>query len=340
MLAGIAGPIEDLNLNFRRPPILNFKIIQPLPPTFGRRGFLMQLDAGIQDFLNYLRFEKRYSTHTVTAYSGDLDQFRAYLADVYPGQDTAAAISHQHLRGWLAAIREADRQTKATTLNRKIASMAAFFRYARRQSWIAANPARLLHSLKRPERLPAAVPENQVSNLLEALEFPANFRGRTERLICELLYSTGMRRQELIGLRETDVHWSAGQIRVLGKGAKERLIPVPPPLLDLIRDYLTAKTGIADADTEYLLVLESGAPLYAGFVYRTVTRYLGQVTTQEKRSPHVLRHSFATHLLDHGANIQAIKELLGHSSLAATQVYTQASIERLKAIHGDLHPRS
>ncbi len=300
----------------------------------------MQLSAGIQEFLNHLRFEKRASSHTQTAYSGDLAQFQRYMEQTYGEQDALPAITHHHLRGWLASVREADPATKVSTLNRKIASLSAFFRYAQRLSWIGANPVKLLHSLKRPERLPAAIQEVQAAQLLEDTGFPAGFRGQTERLVCELLYSTGMRRQELIGLRETDIHWDAGLIRVLGKGNKERLIPVPPPLLDLLREYLQAKDGREAADREALLVLESGAPLYAGFVYRTVTHYLGLVTTREKRSPHVLRHSFATHLLDHGANIQAIKELLGHSSLAATQVYTHSSIERLKSIHGKLHPRS
>jgi integrase/recombinase XerC len=299
----------------------------------------MELSTGIGDFLHYLRFEKRSSAHTVTAYSGDLEQFQDYLKTSYDVLESTASITHHHLRSWLASIREADPETRATTLNRKIATLSAFFRYAQRRSWIPANPVKLLHSLKRPERLPVAIQERQAEQLLEEIEFPLGFRGLTERLICELLYSTGMRRQELIGLRETDVHWDAAMIRVLGKGNKERLIPVAPALLDQLRGYLQEKDAMENADRKALLILESGAPLYAGFVYRTVNLYLSRVTTQDKRSPHVLRHSFATHLLDHGANIQAIRDLLGHSSLAATQVYTHSSIERLKAIHGELHPR-
>lgn len=300
----------------------------------------MQLCDGTVAFLNYLRFEKRYSAHTLTAYTNDLEQFRQYLTETYGEQDSLAAISHHHLRGWIASIREAAPQTKATTLNRKIASLNALFRYAQRETWLAANPAKLLHSLKRPERLPDAVQEIQLQQLFSETEFPEGFRGVTERLICETLYSTGMRRQELIDLRETDLHWDAAQIRVLGKGAKVRIIPVAGALMEVLREYIAAKATISGADREHVFVIESGAPLYAGYVYRTVKRYLSGVTTQEKRSPHVLRHSFATHLLDHGANIQAIKDLLGHSSLAATQVYTHSSIERLKAIHGNLHPRS
>lgn len=300
----------------------------------------MQLRDGIEAFLNYLRFEKRYSRHTLTAYTTDLEQFERYLRDIYGLQEDIAAISHQHLRGWIASIREADPLTKATTLNRKIASLNALFRYAQRENRITANPAKLLHSLKRPERLPEAVQEPQLQQLFSEGEFPEGFRGATERLICELLYSTGMRRQELIDLRETDLHRDASQIRVLGKGNKVRLIPVAGALMEVLQEYISSKRSIPDADPNPLLILESGAPLYAGYVYRCVKKYLSRVTTQAKRSPHVLRHSFATHLLDHGANIQAIKDLLGHSSLAATQVYTHSSIERLKAIHGDLHPRS
>jgi integrase/recombinase XerC len=166
-----------------------------------------------------------------------------------------------------------------------------------------------------------------------------DFRGHTDRMICELLYSTGMRRQEIMSLKESDIEWSLKQIRVLGKGNKERLIPVNAVLLDAIRDYIKDKQQIEGVDTDHLLVLETGKPLYAAYVYRTVKAHLGQVATQKKLSPHVLRHTFATHLLNNGANIQAIKELLGHSSLAATQVYTHTDIERLKEIHKANHPR-
>jgi integrase/recombinase XerC len=169
--------------------------------------------------------------------------------------------------------------------------------------------------------------------------FEEGFKGATDRLICELFYATGMRRNELQQLKERDIEWSLKQIRILGKGNKERLMPVSAALLDGIRDYINEKQKLPQRDDNHLLVLESGLPLYGTYIYRTVKNYIGQTTTLQKKSPHVLRHTFATHLLNNGANIQAIKDLLGHSSLAATQVYTHNNIDKLKQVHKQNHPR-
>jgi integrase/recombinase XerC len=198
---------------------------------------------------------------------------------------------------------------------------------------------RQLHAQRLPERLPVYLKETETQNLLEEVEFDQGFKGFTDRLICELLYATGMRRNELQQLKEKDIEWGLNQIRVLGKGNKERLVPVSPALLDTFRDYMAEKRKLETYDEQYLLNLENGNKLYAGYIYRTVTKYLGETTTMKKKSPHVLRHTFATHLLNNGANIQAIKDLLGHSSLAATQIYTHNNIDRLKEIHKQAHPR-
>ena len=299
----------------------------------------MLLSEAIDGFIRFLRFERRYSLHTVAAYETDLGQFSIYLQAVYEGLDGIAGITHHHIRSWLASIKEADPDVTATTLNRKISSLASFFNYARREGLAEKNPVRQLHSLRKPERLPVSLQESQTEHLMEEISFAPGFKGFTDRLICELLYSTGMRRQELLGLRETDIAWGTRLIRVLGKGNKERMLPVSESLIDDLRDYVTAKRELDVADREALLVLPDGKPLYAGYIYRAVKAHLGQVTTQKKRSPHVLRHTFATHLLNNGANIQAIKDLLGHSSLAATQVYTHTDISRLKEIHKAAHPR-
>jgi integrase/recombinase XerC len=299
----------------------------------------MRLDEATEAFLRFLRFEKRYSQHTVAAYQSDLEQFRAYLKETYQDLDLLPDITHHHIRSWLAELRAPERGQKATTINRKRASLGSLFRYAQRQSWVSKNPMLNLHSLRQSERLPVSVPEAQAALLLEEVEITADFKGVTDRLICEMLYSTGMRRQELLNLRETDIAWGQRLIRVLGKGNKERMLPLAEALIDTLRDYVQAKKNIPDADRGHLLVLGSGKPLYPGYVYRVVKEKLSLVTTQEKRSPHVLRHSFATHLLNNGANIQAIKELLGHSSLAATQIYTHTDISRLKEIHQKSHPR-
>jgi integrase/recombinase XerC len=301
----------------------------------------MQYSEAAAGFVRYLRFEKRYSPHTVEAYERNLFQFGHYYQEAYGDALTVKAISHHHIRSWLADIKEKDKEVKATTLNHKIAALSSFFKYSARQGYVEKNPVRQLHAMRLPKRLPVALQEKQADNLINESAFGTGFRAFTDRLICELLYSTGMRRQELLTLRETDIAWSQKLIRVLGKGNKERLIPVGDSLIDDMREYMAAKRReLEKPDKEFLLVLETGRPLYASYVYRVVNCHLSTVTTQKKRSPHVLRHSFATHLLNNGANIQAIKELLGHSSLAATQVYTSTDIERLKEIHKTSPPRA
>jgi integrase/recombinase XerC len=208
-----------------------------------------------------------------------------------------------------------------------------------KKSQINKNPALQLHALKSPERLPSFVKEKEAEYMLEELQFDEGFKGATDRLICELLYQTGMRRSEVIGLKEKDMEWSLKQIRILGKGNKERLVPVSPMLMETIQEYIALKKQQEQYDENHLLMLENGQPLYPHYIYRIVKSYLADSTTLKKKSPHVLRHSFATHLLNNGANIQAIKDLLGHSSLAATQIYTHNNIEKLKEIHKSNHPR-
>jgi integrase/recombinase XerC len=291
-------------------------------------------------FIRFIRFERRYSAHTVEAYERNLDQFSIFFKKDYGDDPPIDSINHHHIRSWLAFIKEASEDVAATTLNHKIATLSSFFRYACQHGLVEKNPVRKLHALRVPKRLPVSLQEPQADKLINETAFGTGFKGFTDRLICELLYSTGMRRQELLTLRETDIAWGQKLIRVLGKGNKERLFPVSDTLLDELREYKAAKRrDLEHPDKEFFLVLESGKPLYASYVYRVVNTYLSEVTTQQKRSPHVLRHSFATHLLNNGANIQAIKELLGHSSLAATQVYTHTDIERLKVIHKTAHPR-
>lgn len=300
----------------------------------------MLLSDAIDGFIRFVQFEKRYSLHTVGSYETDLKQFRIYLSAAYDGMADLPGITHHHVRSWLAAIKEANPDTKATTLNRKISSLASFYKYVLREGLAEKNPVKQLHALRRPERLPVSLQESQITHLMEQIAFATGFKGFTDRLICELLYSTGMRRQELLTLRETDIAWGMRLIRVIGKGDKERMIPISEALVDDLRDYIAAKKkNLEKCDREYLLVLPGGKRIYAGYIYRTVKAHLSQVTTQQKRSPHVLRHTFATQLLNNGANIQAIKDLLGHSSLAATQVYTHTDIERLKEIHKTSHPR-
>ena len=293
-------------------------------------------DERLTDFIQYLRFEKRYSAHTITAYQKDLEQFREYLSKEFALKELGD-ITHFHIRGWLAGMK-GNKQT-ARTINRKISSLNSYYKYLLKSGLAEKNPVRQLHAQRLPERLPVYLKESETEHLLNEIQFDEGFKGITDRLICELLYSTGMRRNELQQLKETDIEWSLNQIRILGKGNKERLVPVSPVLLDSLRDYMEEKRKLKKYDDKYLLNLEKGKPLYAVYIYRIINQYLGQTTTLHKKSPHVLRHTFATHLLNNGANIQAIKDLLGHSSLAATQIYTHNNIDKLKEIHKQNHPR-
>jgi integrase/recombinase XerC len=290
----------------------------------------------LNDFIHHLRFEKRCSPHTITAYNADILQFCTYLSENY--NDTGIGqVTHFHLRSWLAELKEKD-QLQARSLNRKISSINGYYRFLLSRELIQKNPVRQLHALRVPERLPVFLREQETTHLLEDIAFGEGFKSFTDRMILELLYGTGMRRHELSTLKESDVEWKLQQLRVLGKGNKERLIPLSDNSLEHIRAYLKAKEqeGITGP---HLLALPSGKPLYDTYIYRRVKHYLSQVSTLKKKSPHILRHTFATHLLNNGANIQAIKELLGHSGIAATQIYTHINIDELKKVHKLNHPR-
>lgn len=290
----------------------------------------------ITDFLQYLRFEKRYAQHTRTAYETDLSQFQQYIKAQFD-IDAVADISHFHIRSWLATFK--DEGLAARSINRKLSGLNSFYKYLLRLGVVEKNPVKQLHALRLPDRLPMYLKEREMQNLLEEITFEEGFKGATDRLICEMLYRLGIRRSELINIKENDIEWSLKQLRVLGKGNKERLVPLSSEMLNTFRAYIQEKKSLPVDDMHHLLVLETGRPLYESYVYRVVKYYLSQVTTLSKRSPHILRHTFATHLLNNGANIQAIKELLGHSSLAATQVYTHNNIDKLKEIHKLNHPR-
>lgn len=293
-------------------------------------------DKRVTDFIQHLRFEKRYSPHTITAYNRDIDRFQAYLSEEY-NIDDIKVVTHFHIRGWLASLK--GEENTARTLNRKLSSLNGFFKYLRKIGYMDKNPIRKLHSQRLPEWLPTYIKETEAEHLLEEVQFGEGFTGFTERLVCELLYATGMRRAELQQLKEKDIEWGLKQIRILGKGNKERLVPISEALMDDMRAYIQEKRKQETFNEVFLLNLESGKPLYPNYIYRIVKRYMAQSTTLQKKSPHVLRHSFATHLLNNGANIQAIKDLLGHSSLAATQIYTHNNIDKLKEIHRQNHPR-
>jgi integrase/recombinase XerC len=292
----------------------------------------------IQDFLNYLRFQKRYSPHTSISYETDLTEFFQFLAKEEMGELPLASVKAIYIRNWLASLKEAGRSAK--TINRKISSLKSFFKFHLKKGVIAASPMVTIVSPKISKRLPQYVEQQQMDTLFNHVEFPDNWEGSTHRLILLLLYNTGMRRAELAGLRESQIDMGNNSLKVLGKGNKERIIPISSSLVNQLQQYMAAKrTQFETGNTEFLLLTGRGTPLYDRYIYKIVTQYLSMVTTIDKKSPHVLRHTFATHLTGNGADLNAVKELLGHSSLAATQVYTHNTIARLKDAHKKAHPK-
>jgi integrase/recombinase XerC len=289
-------------------------------------------------FLTYLQSEKRYSPHTLKAYEGDLAHFQAFLKATFEIEDPAG-VTYQMVRNWVVTLMEAGLEPKS--INRKLASVRSLFKYLRRQGQIIKDPMTQVRAPKVKKALPVFVEEDNLRHLFEQIPFSEDFEGLRDRLIMELLYGTGMRLAECLGL--TALAWSKHEktLKVRGKGNKERLIPIHHELEMLLEKYLQAKESQFSGNLkDVLIVTNDGEPGYPMLVYRVVRKYLDLVTGVEKRSPHVLRHSFATHLLNKGADLNAIKDLLGHASLAATQVYTHNSMEKLKAIFDQAHPKA
>ncbi|MBL7701264.1 MAG: tyrosine-type recombinase/integrase [Ferruginibacter sp.] len=292
----------------------------------------------VQQFLDYLNFQKRYSPHTITSYQNDLTAFFDFLLMQF-GEMQLTEIKPTFIRSWLAALKEQELESKS--INRKISSLKSFFKYQLRQQTVTVSPMTAIISPKVNKRLPQFVDKKDISNLLTYVEFPDTWAGKTDELILHLFYNTGMRQAELTGLKEADISKSNSTIKVLGKGNKERIIPVSNDLMQKMQGYIAVKRKELESfDDSVLLVTAAGKKLYPRYVYSAVNKYLKQVTTIDKKSPHVLRHSFATHLMNNGADLNAVKELLGHSSLAATQVYTHNTIEKLKDIHKKAHPKA
>lgn len=291
----------------------------------------------IQPFLDYLKFEKRYSRHTVISYENDLISFFDYMVTLY-GDTTPDKISHIYIRSWLASLR--DEGMTAKSINRKISTLKSFFRFQLKAGLLKQTPMTRIVAPKNEKRLPNFVADKDIKTLFDHVEFPDSWQGRTERLMLLVFYNTGMRLSEVIQLKTGQVNSSNHSLKVLGKGNKERIVPVSPELLREIAGYQAERARNFDQAPENLFLSEKGKPLSPRAVYSSVKKYLSLVTTIEKRSPHVLRHSFATHLTNNGADLNAIKELLGHSSLAATQVYTHNTIEKLKNIYKKAHPKA
>jgi integrase/recombinase XerC len=292
----------------------------------------------VNSFFKYLEFEKRYSLHTLTSYRTDLDQFQLFLEN----SATPVALEkaeHQHIRSWL--IHLVQEGVSARSVNRKIASLRSFYKYAMRQGRINNDPSSKVKMLKAGKNLPVFAKEAALTSTLDQIIYQKGFKGLRDQLVMELLYATGIRLSELINLKESDIDDHQGQIKVLGKRNKQRIIPTPRSLTPLINNYQREKKEeFPNNYSQYLIVNNKGEKSYPMMVYRIVNKALGTISSLEKQSPHILRHTFATHLLNKGAELNAVKELLGHSSLAATQVYTHNSTERLKEIFNQSHPKA
>ena len=291
------------------------------------------------DFLQHIRYEKRLSHHTLTAYASDLEQFCTFLTAECAVEQPERA-DFRHIRSWIVSLVEAG--LDKSSVNRKIATLRAFYGFLLRRQVISLDPMTKIQALKASKRLPQYVEEKPMEMLLNDIEFPDTFEGIRDKLVLELLYGTGIRLSELTGLKTADVNLYDKTIMVLGKRNKHRLIPLTQPLLELVQQYaqLKEKAFSGQADPTILIVSDKGVPAYPVLIQRIVKRNLALVTTLEKKSPHVLRHSFATHLLNRGADLNAIKDLLGHSSLAATQIYTHTSLDQLKKTYDQAHPKA
>ena len=295
----------------------------------------ISLHNKINSFLDYLKYQKRYSQHTLISYQTDLNSFFEFLKNQFD-ENQLSKIKSTYVRSWLAHLKSEENSSK--TINRKISSLKTFFKYQLRQGEIEVSPMTTVVSPKQSKRLPQFVDKRDTDTLFTHIEFPEDWTGKTERLILQILYNTGIRQAELIGLKENQIDFVKSSIKVLGKGSKERIIPISNELIQSIKEYrVEKKIMVTNPDCIFLLVRQNGQKLYPKWVYNAVKKYLSLVTTIDKKSPHILRHTFATHLSNNGADLNAVKELLGHSSLAATQIYTHNTIEKLKDIYKKAH---
>lgn len=293
----------------------------------------------VEDFRQYLIYEKRFSGHTVEAYMKDIAQFSDFIADL--GLEPIFSVQVQHIRLWVVQLVE--QNIRPSSIHRKISSLNTFFKYCQKKGLMSTNPAKGVQMPKVPQRLPKYVEQGQMGELLDKMESEsADFSEWRDRLVVELLYHTGMRRQELVGLTWKDVNFSLKQIKVLGKGGKERIVPISDEMCDMLQTYFKiCKNQFEAFESEGQVILSGkGEKAYPEMIYRIVRRKLNQVDVKTQKSPHVLRHSFATHMSNQGAPLNDVKELLGHASLASTQVYTHNSIEKLKEIFKRSHPKA
>ncbi|HEX8016443.1 MAG TPA: tyrosine-type recombinase/integrase [Flavobacterium sp.] len=289
-------------------------------------------------FRDYLQLEKKYSPHTVSAYLNDIVFFEEFNKSHFE-QDDIDKVSYSQIRSWIVSL--VDDGVSNVSVNRKMASLKAFYRFLLKTKQIDVNPMLKHKALKTPKIIQIPFSEKELTDLMKSVESPVGFEDVRDKLIVDLFYTTGMRRAELIGLMIKNVDLSSGVIKVLGKRNKERMIPVLPVIVEQIGVYLRERAGVEElVDADCFFISKKGLKLSESFVYRLINSYFSKVSEKVKKSPHVLRHTFATHLLNNGADLNSVKELLGHSSLASTQVYTHNSLAELKKVYINAHPRN
>ncbi|MDR0939575.1 MAG: tyrosine recombinase XerC [Mediterranea sp.] len=291
----------------------------------------------IEAFLDYLRHERNYSEHTTCAYGEDLRQVRGFAEEMY-GKFDPRTVDAELIREWIVSLM--DKGYTSTSVNRKLSSLRSFYKYLLKQGEVSVDPTRKIAGPKNKKPLPSFLKESEMNRLLDDTDFGEGFEGVRDRLIIDMFYATGMRRSELIGLDDADVDFAASQLKVTGKRDKQRLIPFGDELREAMREYVRRKDAEVPGPTDAFFVKANGERLSAGAVYTIVKRNLAKVTTQKKISPHVLRHTFATTMLNNRAELEAVKELLGHESVATTEIYTHVTFEELKKVYKQAHPRA
>jgi len=290
------------------------------------------------DFIKYLQLEKKYSAHTVKAYQGDLETFLEFANQQFDYTEIKS-VNYSIIRSWIVALVEEGVSNRS--INRKMSSLKTYFKFLLKTSQIDENPMVKHRSLKTSKKLQVPFSEKEITNVIELLEEEKDFEGLRNRLIVELFYATGIRRTELVNLKISDLSLGQGTIKVLGKRSKERIIPLIPSIVKSLQQYLDERERLNEiVDAQFLLLSKKGVKIYETLVYRIINSYFSKASEKVKKSPHILRHSFATHLLNEGADLNAVKELLGHASLASTQVYTHNSIAQLKQVYKNAHPRN
>ncbi len=287
----------------------------------------------LKNFIEHLVAEKRFSDHTVKSYITDLKQFFDFLKNEFEITNHISEVQFQLVRAWIASMLEQGLNPRS--VNRKISTLRSYYKFLIREGKISENPMLKVIAPKLSKRLPVFIEEDQIEYLLDKIDFEEGFIGRRNKLIIELFYVTGIRLSELINIKKDDIDFYNRVIKILGKRNKERLIPLSSNIIKDLKNFISNNTI-----TDFLFTNDNGNKLYPRLVYRVVHRYIGKISSVSKKSPHILRHTFATHMLNNGADINAIKNLLGHANLSATQVYTHNSIERLKKVYKQAHPRA